>query len=296
LDGLIQWGLPIVLWVQTLRTPFLDLVFPAINFLGEVNFYTVLLPLLYWCIDKDLGRRYGMLFIFSTYVNIYLKDLFNSPRPYEVDTRVYAPSKEITRGIPSFHTQGSVVTWGYLASQFKSRWLWVLAFSIPLLIAFGRMYVGLHFPQDVIAGAVIGIALLGGCALVYPMTNLWFKEHSSLAIKLTLAIVAPLALAATHLTPDAGTSTGTLLGFGVGIVLEGEFVHFNADGKLWQRAARLAFGGVILLALQQGIKLALPEAGMNNFIRYGIIGFWLGLGAPWAFVKLTLAGQKPTPN
>jgi membrane-associated phospholipid phosphatase len=296
MSDFIPWGLSVVQWIQSFRNPFLDLFFQSANFLGEVNFYLAFVPLLYWCIHKDIGRRFGLLFIFSTYANLYLKDFFAQPRPYQVDANLYAPTKESSFGIPSFHSQGTTLTWGYLATQFKARWLWVLAVVIPVFASIGRMYVGVHFPQDVIAGGAIGLALFIAYAAFEPRVGAWFATRASLAIKLTAAILVPLALAAIHLTPDTGTAAGTLLGFSVGLVLEEEFVRFGTHGELWKQIAKLAIGGIVLLALQQGIKFFLPEAGVNNFIRYSIVALWLALGAPWVFVKAKIVEQITSPR
>lgn len=292
MNELIQWGLGVVQWIQTFRNPVLDLFFPAINFLGEVNFYLAFVPLIFWCIHKPIGYRFALLFIFSTYVNLYVKDFFAAPRPYQVDPKIYAPTKEASYGIPSFHSQGATLTWGYLATQFKTRWLWASALVIPLLVSIARMYLGVHFPQDVIAGAAIGLMLFVTYAAFEPRVGEWMGTRITLRIKLAFAVIIPLAFAAIHLTPDTGTSTGTLLGFAVGVALEEEFVRFDTRGELWKQVAKLAIGGVVLLGLQQGIKVFLPEAGVTNFIRYSIVALWLALGAPWVFMKANLAGRE----
>ncbi len=292
MDALIQWGLGVVQWVQTFRNPLFDLFFLAINVLGEVNFYLALVPLIFWCLDKRIGYRFGILFIFSTYVNLFLKDFFAAPRPYQVDSKLYAPIKTTGYGIPSFHAQGTTLTWGYLASQFKTRWLWGLAVAIPLVVSIGRLYLGDHFPQDVIAGAAIGLVLFVGYAAFEPRVGEWLKRRASLPIRLGGAVILPMLLAALHFTPDTGTATGTLMGFTVGLLLEEEWVRFDARAELWKQVVKFVPGVIVLVGLQQGLKIVLPEAALTNFVRYAIVGLWLGLGAPWVFVKARLAERE----
>ncbi len=292
--NLIPWGLGVVQWVQSFRNPFLDSFFLTINYFGDAYFSLSLITLLYWCIHKSVGYRVALLLGFSNYLNLSLKDIFATLRPYQVDPNLYAPTKENTFGIPSFHAQQTTLIWGYLATQFRARWLWALAVVIPLLVSIGRMYVGVHFPQDVISGAAIGLLLFVAYAAYEPRVGEWIKIHTSLAIKLALAIIVPVALAAIHFTLDTATNLGTMMGFAIGLVLEEEYVRFDTRGELWKQIAKFAIGAIVLLALQQGIKVFMLEAPTTNFVRYSIIALWLTLGAPWVFVKAGLAGREIT--
>jgi hypothetical protein len=65
MGGLIQWGLPIVQWVQTFRSPVLDPIMGTTYYLGAEDFFILFLPLIFWCIHKSLGIRLSFAFIFS---------------------------------------------------------------------------------------------------------------------------------------------------------------------------------------------------------------------------------------
>lgn len=292
LDILVPSGLAVVQWIQSFRNPFFDSFFLTINYFGDAYFSLALIPLSYWCIHKRIGYRIALLIGFSNYLNLSLKDFFATPRPYQVDPNLYVPAKESTYGIPSFHAQQTTLVWGYLASQFKPRWLWLPAIAIPLLVSIGRMYVGVHFPQDVVAGAVIGLVLWVAYAAYEPRAGEWFKTHTSLSIKIATATIVPITLAALHFTLDTATNLGTLMGFAVGLVLEEEFVRFETHGELWKQIAKFMVGAIVLLALQQGLKVLMPEAPLTNFVRYSIVALWLALGAPWVFVKAGLANVE----
>jgi membrane-associated phospholipid phosphatase len=168
MNELIRWGLEIVRWIQTFRNPLLDQFFLTINFLGDEEFYLLFFPLIFWCFHKAIGYRLAFLFLVSAWTNAFFKNVFAAPRPHDVDPKLYAPIKTTGYGIPSGHTQGTVVTWGNLATQLKTRAWWTLAILIPLFVGIGRMYLGDHFPQDVLAGAGLGVLLVVGYALVQP--------------------------------------------------------------------------------------------------------------------------------
>ncbi len=139
MTDLVQWGLAVVQWVQTFRTPILDQFFLSINFLGDEEFYLLVLPILFWCLDKRLGIRLGVIFLISFFANEFLKCLFAQPRPYEVDPKLYSPIRTEGYGIPSGHAQGTSTTWGYLATQLKKPFWWALAFGVPVLVSIGRI-------------------------------------------------------------------------------------------------------------------------------------------------------------
>ncbi len=290
MDGLIQWGLEVVRWIQTFRSPLLDQFFLTINFLGDEEFYLLFFPLIFWCFHKAVGYRLAFLFLFSAWVNAFLKNVFAAPRPHDVDPKLYAPIKTTGYGIPSGHTQGTLVTWGNLATQLRRPLWWALAIVIPLGVGIGRMYLGDHFPQDVIAGALIGIVLVAGYAAFEPGVAAWLNARASLALKLVLATLVPLALAIVFLD-TAAVPLGALLGFGIGLVLEEKYVRFEPRGAWWKQVLKFAIGIAIALGLRLGLKPLLGDVAAMNFVRYAIIGAWMSLGAPWVFVQSKLAGK-----
>lgn len=83
-----------------------------------------------------------------------------------------------------------------------------------------------------------------------------------------------------------------MLGMGVGLALERRYVRFGTEGGIWQRVARFLLGILVALGLRFGLKVVFEGAepeGVFRVLRYAIIGLWVTLGAPWAFVKLRLA-------
>ena len=291
MDGLIQWGLGIVQMIQTFRNPVFDVFFLTINFLGEEEFYILCLPLIFWCLHKALGMRLGAVLVFSTYVNQSLKDFFAAPRPYQVDSKLYAPLKTAGYGIPSGHSEGTVTFWGYLATKLKTRLWWALAIVIPLFVGIGRMYLGDHFPQDVLLGWALGIIIVAAYAIYQPRAGQWIAKQS-LAVQIALAIILPLALAAFHFTSDTAKSAGVLLGFYVGLPIEEKFIRFDARTDWLKQIIKFVIGLAVLLALRFGLKAIFPEQALFDLIRYAAMGLWVSIGAPWVFVAARLAKKE----
>jgi hypothetical protein len=248
----------------------------------------------FWCVDFAVGARLAFAFLLSTYVNVGIKDLFAHPRPFELDPTVQLYDAE-GYGLPSGHSQSAVVVWGIIAASFRKAWLWVVAILMMILIGFSRIYLGVHFPTDVLCGWTVGAILLAVYLVLEPRIEAWLKQ-AGLAAQLALAVIAPLALLLLHPTKDTTSSMAVLMGMGVGVALTRQMIHFSAAGPLWQRGVRFLVGAIVLLVLYVGLKLVFPAEGeplyfVMRTVRYGLMGLWAALGAPWLFLRLRLASS-----
>ena len=294
MEALLQWGVDLIVAIQQTHGPALDSIFRAITFMGEEEFYLLLLPLLFWCVDFGVGARLAILFLFSSYLNTDLKDLFQQPRPFELNPSVRLSSAE-GYGLPSGHAQSAVVVWGSIAAWSRKSWFWGMAIGLMLLVGFSRIYLGVHFPTDVLAGWAIGAVLLGLYLAVQPRAGKWLTRLS-LGQQILLALAMPVLLLLIHPVKDATTTMAALAGMGVGLALKHRYLPFTARGPWWQRTLRFFTGGVIVVALYLGLKMVVPgeESALHlvfRFLRYGLIGVWISLGAPWFFRLLRLVPE-----
>jgi membrane-associated phospholipid phosphatase len=294
--NILDWGIDVVLWFQQF-SPTLDLPFSFFTFLGEELFLLLLLPLIYWSLDRALGVRLTALFILSLYLNNAAKVLGNQPRPFEYDTRVRMLFATEGRGFPSGHTQSAVVIWGYLATQLKRRWATALAALLMGLIPLSRIYLGLHFPTDLLGGYVLGAIVLLLYLWLQPTVEARLAEMRFAAL-LSIALLLPFALLLLYPGVDKGviTMAGTALGMGVGFLLERRWLRFVVNGTWWKRALRFILGAIGLLALWGGLRAlfaGLEPFYLLRFIRYLFVGLWVTWGAPWLFVKFGLAERAP---
>lgn len=292
MNPIFQWGLDIIHAVQRVHGPVLDAVFKSVTALGSKDFYFLLFPLLLWSIDFAIGARLAAVFLLSTYVNFALKDLLQLPRPFILDPSVRRYDVE-GYGMPSGHAQLSVVIWGTIAHAFRRTWGWVLAAVLAVLIGLSRIYLGVHFPTDVLAGWLIGALLLAAYIVLRPRLEAWLKGKG-LGTQLALVVALSLVLLLLHATEDTTSLMGILLGAGVGIALLLRCFEYHAGGPVWKKAVRFLLGIAVLLALRFGLKAILPQTGgllemLADFVRYAILGLWAGFGAPWSFRKLRLA-------
>ena len=159
METILQGGINFILAFQALGS-WLALPMTFFTSLGSQEFFLLVFPALYWSINADLGARAGAILLFTGGLNEMLKLAFHGPRPYWVSAQVKAMASEPTFGVPSGHAQMAVVIWGTLASYIKRPWAWAIAIVLILMIGLSRLYLGVHFPQDVLFGWLLGALTL----------------------------------------------------------------------------------------------------------------------------------------
>jgi membrane-associated phospholipid phosphatase len=295
MEGILDWGIRVVLWFQQ-ASPTLDAPFKVLTLMGNEKFYLVFFPLIYWCVDRRLGARLIVLFLLSSSLNALAKEWAGQPRPFQYDPVVQKLWHAGGGGFPSGHTQSAVVIWGYLASQSRRVWLWVAAGVLVVLIPLSRVYLGVHFPTDLLGGYVIGAGLLVLYLRFEPGIEAWLVDRN-VPVQLGAALAFPCVIL--FLSPSVDEyqikTTASIMGMGAGFVVERKWIRFDSGGIWWKRATRLLVGMVIMVALRQGFGHL--EAGTDHelvfgFVRYVILGIGGALVAPWVFVSIGLAERR----
>jgi membrane-associated phospholipid phosphatase len=303
LESLVPWGTEVIVWVQSLSNPWLDAIAKFLSFLGQAEFYLLLLPFVYWCLDRQIGIGLGYLSLFSFWANKLVKYIFRIPRP--ADPRLRVPLPETSPSFPSGHSQNAIANWGYLAVRFRNRIFWVVAIILMLGIGLSRIVLGVHFPQDVIGGWLIGLVLLLIFAWAEPRVRRWIGGQRAL-VQLVLAVAVPVLLIFLHPADDAGlypaeaaiTPMSALAGLGIGVIMERAWVRFRVQGVWWRRGLRFLLGLVVVAILYVGPSLILPEGmayGLEataRFVRYAAVGWAVAFLCPWLFVRLGLAERE----
>ncbi len=111
---------------------------------------------------KRVALEIVLIFVVATGVILGGKELIQAPRPYWVDSQVIQYATDPDFGMPSGHALVSVVILGWVWFRHpKSK---ILLITIPLfilIIGWSRVYLGLHYPSQVIVGWILGGLLLG---------------------------------------------------------------------------------------------------------------------------------------
>ncbi|MGD8457988.1 MAG: phosphatase PAP2 family protein [Anaerolineales bacterium] len=299
------------------------------SFLGVVDFYLLVMPVIVWALDYNFGLRLGVMLLLSSGFNSLIKMGFHQPRPFWTNTDIKQLDRPWTDfGIPSGHSMTPLAVYGLIAATLKRRWVTILISVVIFLIGLSRMALGVHFIQDVLAGWIFGLLVLWLFIRFEGAVKDWLGKRSlsqklfviflfSLVIVFIGALIlvslgeyeipqswqanALLAQPEDPLAPlslnGLVTSAGTLFGLAVGGFWIEKSGGFNDEGKPWQRILRFIIGLVGVVILWQGLGSLLPRnqdflSLTLRYLRYTLTGLWISGLAPMLFMKLKLAKQK----
>ena len=175
--------------LEKIRNPVFDFIFSTITHLGEETIFLALAIIFFWCIDKYRGYYILLTGLIGTVVNQALKLICRVPRPWVKDpgfTVVDSAVKEATGySFPSGHTQNIAGTFGAIGATSKRRWFSVVCVVIIVLVAFSRMYLGVHTPADVCVSLLIAAAML---FILYPVFSSEERFHRYMPIVSAISI------------------------------------------------------------------------------------------------------------
>jgi glycerophosphoryl diester phosphodiesterase/membrane-associated phospholipid phosphatase len=288
----------------------------VVTFLGDEEFYLLAFPVLYWAVSRRVGIRLGVMLLLTAGINSIAKLVPTSPRPAFLDPSLERVP-EATFGIPSGHSQNAVAIWGLLAVTLRRWWAAVGAVVLVAAIGWSRIHLGAHFLEDVLIGWTLGALLLGLYLWLEAPVRRWLARQRPAdqilaGVVASLALIAPAVLLSARLQGrrfdwpglldvDAAigpssvvTPAATLAGLAVGLVLLRRGGGFESDGPLGQRVLRVLLGLVGVIAFWQGLGAVFPGgedplALLLRYVRYGLVGAWVGGIAPLLFVRFGLA-------
>lgn len=162
----MTWEFQFLYWLQEQRTGWLDWLMPKITALGNTGIFWILLGIVLVCMVRT--RRMGLSMLVSIVIgavigNLVLKNLIARERPCWIDSQVLLLIENPKDySFPSGHTLVSFE--GAVSILLKNKKRGIAALALAILIAFSRLYLFVHFPTDVLAGAALGtvIAVLVG--------------------------------------------------------------------------------------------------------------------------------------
>jgi membrane-associated phospholipid phosphatase len=328
MSPILQWGIPVIQWMQSLGT-WLEPIMQVFTFLGTEDFYLIILPIFVWWVDIRLGIRIGMGLLLSAIINTILKVLFGMPRPYWVSDEIRAFSSETSYGLPSGHAQNAIVLWGLIAAWSKKWWLRAAMVALIVMITVSRNYLGVHFPSDSIAGLLAGglilwaflrfekpilkrvsklntsgkimvVSVVSLLLLVVGLGSIYMNRGRTIPVEwFEQAALATSFMSGTEpIEPMSNegiiSNVATLLGISVGAILLLDWGKFDPKGTWAQRIGRYVLGIVGLIILFFGLRFIFPTepallGAVLRFIRYASVGFWVAYLAPSLFVRLKLA-------
>ena len=301
---LAEGCMPFLHFLQSIRNPFFDWFFALITHLGEETFFLVIAILFFWCINKREGYFILITGLVGTVVNQLAKLFFRVPRPWILDPDfeiVESARKEATGySFPSGHTQNIAGTFGSIAAYQPKKWKTILCTTLIVLVAFSRMYLGVHTPLDVIVSLIFALGLI---LLLRPV----FKSDESMNKLMPVVVVASVILSVgflAYVLMISGDSTldphnfksglknaCTLLGCTAALIpvyiLDRKYIKFETNARWYAQIIKLVGGLLGVLAIKSGLSAPLTALFGNEFVaravRYFLIVVFAGTVWPLTF-------------
>lgn len=294
----------ILLFFQSIRNDILTMIFTAFTICTETMAVTLIAAIMYWCIDKKCGKRLLFAVTGSITINSGLKNFFKVLRPIGSEGLESLRTSTATGySFPSGHTQTATTVWVSIIEYFRKNWVTVLGIIMVLGAGISRLYLGVHWPTDVLGGWILGIII----SLIFvKLFDYIDKNKSYYILFLILIIFAAISyfLAGEELVKSFGMYTGFILGY----IIEDKFINFSTEESkktvsiftskkskpsVKTKLLRFVLGIVTLGAVYGLLKyLSIVIFGNNSseaillivdYIRYTLIALWGVAGVPFLF-------------
>lgn len=265
-----------LLFLQELR----EKLYPTVEiFMGivsaiDVHFMVILIPaLFYWCLNKKNGEFIFFTYCFGDFLNGVLKLSVCCYRPWIRDPRIvpskYAVAHATGYSFPSGHSvnAGTIfVSTGWKLKNQYNRVITVIFFIFAGLVMFSRNYLGVHTPQDVIAGMLLGIFTIWFTKKFF----VWVKDNQKnnmISVIIILSVIlfsiiyfkykpypmdyvgGKLLVDPKKMMNDAFVGAGRLAGLIIGWILEKKFINFTNKCSKLEKIIRFTIGLTIIVAI-----------------------------------------------
>lgn len=226
------------------RPSFLNPLFHFLNYFDTPYFFFVLVPVLLLGFSYQWGLRIFYWAVIDGVVNSAVKILVGWPRP-STDLPELGLFHPTTNGFPSGGAETCMFFGILLIYYWRTKAARIIGITYIALISFSRLYLGVHYPIDVLGGWTLGIILAFlFIRLKKPIDRFLAKQDNSFCLMLGLIASAAIAFS----TPDMRFLAGAMAGISIGTYLSLEYGLFlPAARNFTQGASRAILGMAIIL-------------------------------------------------
>ena len=265
-------------WFYKIGSPFLNFINWFISDIGSMVIPLLVIAVIYWSVDKKKGEELAFATFLGITVNNIFKTLFLAKRPFQYEGKEYLKKIDTDSAtgtsFPSGHSQNAGTFYTSFLLNFKKYYVIIICILMMIIVPISRLYLGVHFPRDVVVGLALGIIV---AFLSYFLYSKFYKNRLSINIVI-LCITMPF-LFVKNADVDFFKGFGLLAGFIIGTSLEKEEENYSFSFKI--KLLRVLIGLLIVGAtyiLLSLINHASFIQGNNILSRisytltYGVIG------------------------
>ena len=292
-----------VSWVPAIRSEVLTCFFKWMPYLVHLDILLIAIGLGYWCWNRVFCRDLSLVMLFSTMALNMLKVTFKLPRP-TIEHIISIRDHSYT--FPSGDALVATTFWLMLAFHFKKTWFSLFSAIIILCVMCSRVYFGVHYPRDVLVGALLGV-----CSVVFYRSQFCKKIMSFLRNNLWSWVLLVVLWSALYTkvvvfsqkTPLHTITLGLFLGINAGFILLMAtrsvplFTWYNSPTNVTTAKiffALFSFGTILLL--KEGLMITLPtflpDMAVSKALTYTFIGLYLSSLSFFIYHSLFVISRK----
>lgn len=299
MQPLFDRGIELINWLQVFDHNWLVIFFKVMTFLGDEAFYLILFPIILWVVDFRKGMRIGIIFLVSVYFNQTFKVLLAQPRPFDLVPGINL-IEESGFGAPSGHAQNSTVIFGVMMAWTNKKVLKIGLVVLIFLISVSRLYLGVHFPQDILLGWFTAVVILFFYFRAFDNIGDWLEgllPGTQLVLISFTGIV--LCILVPEKTPVYVIGLGTGIGWGISLLYR--YFEIDFSGSPGKRLARFVIGLVLTIPVYLVLKWILPDCETTCyipalFVTKFLLGLWISWGVTQILNKTKTIHLKPLKN
>lgn len=290
-------------FLESIRTEFLDSLMLLITHLGEEYPFMLIAMFVFWCVDKYEG--YYILFtgFIGIQINQLLKVVFRIDRPWIKNPNFKPVEGSVAQAtgysFPSGHTQSAVGTYGSIARWNKNTLIRAVCIIIFVLVAFSRMYLGVHTPYDVGVSLIIAAALV---FVLYPIIKKAEENHKImhilLAVMVAWSVVQVLIIEFFPFPSDTNSEElfsalensykmlGAIVGFVFVYELDRRYIKFKTEAALWAQIIKVIFGLGLTIAVKKACYILFgmfASVTVSKSLSYFVMVIFAGVVWPLTF-------------
>ncbi len=289
-------GLDILVALESIRFPALNILVEAITYLGAEEAYFAVFLVAYLCINRRLGFRLFLGFVVSAYIVAVCKELWAVPRPYLQYPDLLHPLALSTAegySMPSGHALLATVVWGYIAVQLRS-WRWrLIPIAIIVLVSCSRLYLQLHWPADTLVGVALGAVLLGCYVKVTGWIDTGRLKLNTLQCVALVVVAGGLMCIFGEDLQNGMSAAGALLGGGLGYLALRHFDNYTEQASIAGHLLKVIPSLVLLLAGRYALKQMIGSAPPAQMLTYSTVAFTATFIIPVVIQAVTRSQSQP---
>ncbi len=274
--------LDFLILLQSFENPYLTVFFKVISEIITPLPLSLIAIIIYLSVNKKKGIILALTVITSVTLNSAVKLIFKVERPFLLNDKIKRLDDTEGFSFPSGHTQ-QASGMGALAGKEAKKlsigaFIW---FILTLLMAFSRMYLGMHTPLDVFVGATLGILV---AFLMCSLYNLSEKKKCPVVLH-AVTLFSLVAMLVSNFDDDILTMAALSLGAVTGYMIDEKYIFYKVPDTLGKKIGAAFLGIFIIGILKYLMSLVFPDVWYSRFLEYTIFGLSITAIAPYIIKK-----------